>query len=45
VAFWLGSVALTAGVLFHLPDFFSMSGMGYRMAGMPMSSVMIAGCG
>ncbi len=43
VAFWLGSVALTAGVLMHLPDFFSMSDMGYRMVGMPMSSTMIAG--
>jgi putative MFS transporter len=30
-------------VLFHLPDFFSMSDMGYRMVGMPMSSLMIAG--
>src|SRR4051812_4169528 len=27
----------------HLPDFFSMSGMGYRMAGMPMSAMMITG--
>jgi len=43
VAFWLGTAAITAGVLFHLPDFFSMSAMGYRMAGMPMSSLMIAG--
>jgi len=43
VAFWLGTAAITAGVLFHLPDFFSMSAMGYRMAGMAMSSLMIAG--
>jgi len=43
VAFWLGTAAITAGVLFHLPDFFSMSDMGYRMVGMPMSSLMIAG--
>lgn len=43
VAFWLGSVAITVGVLLHFPDFLSMSGMGYRMVGMPMSSTMIAG--
>jgi MFS transporter, putative metabolite:H+ symporter len=43
VAFWLGTSAITAGVLMHLPDFLSMSGMGYRMAGMPMSPIMIAG--
>ena len=43
VAFWLGATAITAGVLFHLPDFFSMSDMGYRMVGMPMSSLMISG--
>jgi len=43
VPFWLGTSALTAGVLMHLPDFFSMRDMGYRMAGMPMSDMMIAG--
>jgi putative MFS transporter len=43
VAFWLGTSAITVGVLMHLPDFLSMSDMGYRMAGMPMSSIMIAG--
>ena len=43
LAFWIGSLAITAGVLMHLPDFLSMSGMGYRMVGMPMSSQMIAG--
>jgi putative MFS transporter len=43
VAFWLGTSALTVGVLMHLPDFFSMSDMGYRMAGMPMSHMMLAG--
>ena len=43
LVFWLGTSALTAGVLMHLPDFLSMGDMGYRMVGMPMSSVMIAG--
>ncbi len=43
VAFWLGTTAITAGVLMHLPDFLSMGDMGYRMVGMPMSSMMIAG--
>lgn len=43
VAFWLGATALTAGVLMHLPDFLSMGDMGYRMVGMPMSPMMIAG--
>jgi putative MFS transporter len=42
-AFWLGAVAITAGVVLHLPDFLSMSGMGYRMVGMPMSALMIGG--
>jgi putative MFS transporter len=43
VAFAAGAAALTIGVLLHLPDFFSMSGMGYRMVGMPMSNMMVAG--
>ena len=43
VAFALGAIALTLGVLLHLPDFFSMSRMGYRMVGMPMSNMMMAG--
>lgn len=30
-------------MLLHLPDFFSMGSMGYRMAGMPMSGAMLAG--
>jgi putative MFS transporter len=42
-AFWTGSVALTAGAAMHLPEFFSMSGMNYRMAGMEMGTMMIAG--
>jgi putative MFS transporter len=42
-AFWSGSVALTAGAAMHLPEFLSMSGMQYRMVGMEMGSLMIAG--
>jgi len=42
-AFWSGATALTAGVLMHFPEFLSMAGMHYRMAGMPMGSLMIAG--
>ena len=32
-----------SGVLLHLPDFISMESMGYRISGMPMSDVMLAG--
>jgi len=42
-AFWSGATALTAGVLMHFPEFLSMASMHYRMAGMPMGSLMIAG--
>ena len=38
-AFWSGSIALTAGTSMHLPEFLSMSGMQYRMAGMEMGSL------
>jgi putative MFS transporter len=43
VAFTVGIVLLTTGVLLHVPDFFSMAPMGYQMAGMPMSQPMLAG--
>ena len=43
VAFWIGAGLITAGVLAHLPDFVSAADMGYRMAGMPMSRLMVAG--
>jgi putative MFS transporter len=45
VAFGAGVVLLAAGVLLHLPDFLSMGSMGYRMAGMPMSPMMLTGMG
>jgi putative MFS transporter len=42
-AFALGCVAVTAGVLLHLPMFLMARGMGYRLAGMPMDAGMIFG--
>jgi putative MFS transporter len=43
MTFLAGVVLLTGGVLAHLPEFFSMAPMGYRMAGMPMSPLMLWG--
>jgi putative MFS transporter len=42
-AFWIGTAAITAGVILHLPDFASAGDMDYMMAGMPMSRVMLLG--
>ncbi len=42
-AFWSGVLMLITGVLLHLPDFISMESMGYRMSGMPMSTIMLWG--
>ena len=42
-AFWLGTAAVGAGVLAHLPDFVRSAGMGYRMGGMHMSTLMLVG--
>ncbi|TPG43526.1 MFS transporter [Sphingomonas koreensis] len=42
-AFVLGCVAVTAGVVLHLPMFLEARAMGYRMAGMPMGGGMIFG--
>lgn len=44
-AFVLGCLAVTAGVVLHLPMFLMARGMGYRLAGMPMDAGMIAGMG
>ncbi|MEP6905609.1 MAG: MFS transporter [Gemmatimonadales bacterium] len=44
-AFWLGSAAVTAGVLAHLPDFASASAVGYRLKSMPLSGTMLVGMG
>jgi putative MFS transporter len=41
--FWLGIAAVSAGVVLHLPMYVGAREMGYRLAGMPMSSSMKAG--
>lgn len=43
VAFWVGTFAVAVGVLAHVPDFLGSAGMGFHMARMPMSTVMLAG--
>jgi MFS transporter, putative metabolite:H+ symporter len=43
VAFWLGSAACAAGVILHLPMYYSARGMGYRMAGMRPDPAMLIG--
>lgn len=43
VAFWIGTTAVALGVLAHFPDFLASSAMNYRMSGMAMSRVMLAG--
>lgn len=45
VAFWLGCIGITAGVLAHLPMFVQAAPMHYHMAGMPMSTTMLTGMG
>ena len=44
-AFVLGCVAVTAGVLAHLPMFAMARAMHYRLAGMPMDTPMLVGMG
>ncbi|AKJ27311.1 MFS transporter [Caldimonas brevitalea] len=43
VAFWIGCVLITGGVLSHAPMFVMSASMGYRMAGMPMDNFMLGG--
>jgi MFS transporter, putative metabolite:H+ symporter len=43
LAFWAGSVAVTAGVLLHLPMFLMGRSTHYRLAGMPMGAGMFIG--
>jgi putative MFS transporter len=43
VAFWLGCIAVIAGVLAHLPMFAMAAPMHYRLAGMPMDHMMLVG--
>ncbi len=42
-AFWLGSAAITLGVLLHLPMYLGARDMGYMLAGMPMDTPMKLG--
>lgn len=42
-AFVLGCVAVTIGVVAHLPMFAMARSMGYRMVGMPMDDMMLGG--
>jgi putative MFS transporter len=42
-AFWAGSLAITLGVLLHLPMYVGARDMGYHLAGMPMDAAMVAG--
>ncbi|HVV59420.1 MAG TPA: MFS transporter [Gaiellaceae bacterium] len=44
-AFWLGSAAVTAGVLLHLPMFLGAKDDGYMLKGMPMDTWMLVGMG
>jgi MFS transporter, putative metabolite:H+ symporter len=42
-AFWIGLVAVTTGVVLHLPMYAMGKDMGYRLAGMPMDTSMKVG--
>lgn len=41
--FWAGALAVTSGVILHLPMYVQARDMGYRLAGMPLDAAMIAG--
>jgi len=43
VAFWVGTAAVTAGVILHLPMYFGAADMGYRLSGMAMDLPMKLG--
>ncbi len=42
-AFWVGAVAVIAGVILHLPMYVEARDVGFRLAGMPLDVSMIAG--
>ena len=42
-SFWVGVTCVAAGVLAHFRDFVAAAGMGYHMAGMPMTGLMLSG--
>ena len=39
-AFWLGTAAVTAGVLLHLPMYLGARDMGYQLSGMAVDNPM-----
>lgn len=41
--FWIGIIAVTVGVLLHLPMYLKASEVGYRLVGMPMDWPMMTG--
>ena len=43
MAFWFGVVAVTAGVLLHIPMLLHGRHNGYRLVGMPMDAGMLIG--
>ncbi len=43
IAFWLGCLAVIAGVLAHMPMFVMAAPMHYHLAGMPMDRAMLIG--
>lgn len=45
LSFWLGCLAICAGVLAHVPMFICAADMGYQMVGMPMDTSMLVGMG
>jgi MFS transporter, putative metabolite:H+ symporter len=42
-AFWFGVIAVTAGVIAHIPMYLMGKDIGYRLAGMPMDTPMLIG--
>jgi putative MFS transporter len=42
-AFWFGAVAITVGVLLHLPMYIGARSMGYHLVGMPVDTPMLVG--
>jgi putative MFS transporter len=45
IAFWGGSVAVTIGVLLHIPMFLMGRTTHFKLAGMPMGTGMLIGMG
>lgn len=43
LAFYTGTLAITIGVLLHIPMFYMARSMGYKLVGMPMSNTMLFG--